>query len=96
MKEKLIQLLQNIKNHSELSSMLYSKNIDIANWECPYMIGFDLFCELYFTKNGIDIIDWWLYEVDEDNHTLYSDDKSEVDLFAVNDLVDYVLKNYKI
>lgn len=95
MKEKLIKLFSGIRNEIEFHSLLYDKNIDLANYTSPYQISFDLMMNFIFNKQGIELAEWWLFEGELEDKIVY-EDKVAIDLSDVEVFVSYLLKHYKI
>lgn len=97
-KDILIDVINILKEHSE-----YMDNINKA-LKCCDLIGIDdklykvirYLLDYLVTSEANELIDWWLYE--DVNHVLYSAETNEItdDLNKIEDLVDYILKNYPV
>lgn len=98
LKDVLTNIITILKEHSE-----YMNNINSA-LKCCDLIGIDdklykvirYLLDYLITPEANELVDWWLYE--DVNHVLYSLETNEItdDLNKIEDLVDYILKNYPV
>ena len=94
----VLTIITILKEHSE-----YMDNINSA-LKCCDLIGIDdklykvirYLLDYLITPEANELVDWWLYE--DVNHVLYSSETNEItdDLNKIEDLVDYILKNYPV
>lgn len=62
-KEAFIRFLQNYKYANDRTMMLKMEHaVDFVSYEEPFVQSIEALLELYFNKNQIQIIHWWLYE----------------------------------
>ena len=62
-KEAFTRFIQNYKYANDRALMLKMEHaIDFVNFEEPFIQSIEALLELYFNKNQLQIIEWWLYE----------------------------------
>lgn len=96
-REAFLELLENRKAQSERIDKL--EEIGLSIWDSPLIeFGYTMFdkvIEAYFTEEGVDWIDWWLYEKNGDPETkAFDEDKDEIPMETMVDLWRYI-KQYR-
>lgn len=62
-KEAFTRFIQNYKYANDRALMLKMEHaIDFVNFEEPFVQSIEALLELYFNKNQLQIIHWWLYD----------------------------------
>ena len=98
-KELFIKIMNNIekekKRRDKISSVLEEDIID--GWavfkETYADKNVKLLLEDIFTKEGFEIIEWWLFE-DVEKVITYKEDNKEINVEDVSDLYDFLDENY--
>lgn len=79
-KEQLYKAINAIKEIDNATSKLYNDyKIDIvetAMFQVPGKL-FDLLMESNYTKEGVDVINWWCFECDFGKNPLNAEDENE-------------------
>tara|TARA_Y100000389_G_scaffold88652_1_gene85092 strand:+ start:302 stop:694 length:393 start_codon:yes stop_codon:yes gene_type:complete len=62
-KEAFTRFIQNYKYANDRALMLKMEHaIDFVNFEEPFIQSIEALLELYFNKNQLQILHWWLYD----------------------------------
>ena len=62
-KEAFTRFIQNYKYANDRALMLKMEHaIDFVNFEEPFVQSIEALLELYFNKNQLQILHWWLYD----------------------------------
>ena len=62
-KEAFTRFIQNYKYANDRALMLKMEHaVDFVNFEEPFVQSIEALLELYFNKNQLQIIHWWLYD----------------------------------
>lgn len=70
------KIITDIKTCSEKDTIIYKTGVDITNVIDPYSSIISLFFKVYYSEDGADWIDWFLYEkFDKDREPLTAQDK---------------------
>jgi len=56
------KLINNMKACSEKDSAIYKLGVDITNVIDDYSQTISLLLKVYYSEEGVEWIDWWLYE----------------------------------
>lgn len=62
-KEAFTRFIQNYKYANDRALMLKMEHaVDFVNFEEPFVQSIEALLELYFNKNQLQILHWWLYD----------------------------------
>jgi hypothetical protein len=105
-KEILVKFIQEYKKFSDyvdkIEEMIFGKHHYVTLWETPFCesVGnmYDLFIKSYFTEEGQDLINWFIFEdvekiIYEPDDDIYSKEKREIHLDTIDDLWNYMIEN---
>ena len=73
-KEQFFEYLNGLKENSEMVSAIYNaskRNIDMINYEDEITKPYRIIEKLFFTKEELDYISWYVYEFDADRMKIY-------------------------
>ena len=98
-KEILKECIQLLQQQDEITKRLDNA---LSNFNSSYTIletdkytrqAYTKLLSLYIDADGIDLIDWWMYEnVDK---IIYNPDKTKTDLTNIDHFVKYIFDNYR-
>lgn len=91
-KEEFIKTINILTKIDDTITKLYDIGVDIVNSPlCDYGIIADILWTCIYGEEGMDIINWWLYEnVDK----IITIDGEDIDVTKVEDLYDFLNKYY--
>ena len=91
-KEEFIKIINSIIKIDDTITKLYDIGVDIVSSPlCDYGIITDILWTYIYGKEGMDIINWWLYESVDKIITI---DGENIDVTKVEDLYDFLNKYY--
>lgn len=97
-KTDFISAITDKKSHHEWVNELYKLGVDISNGINMTTDFFYEYMSAYFDEDGVDLIEWWLFEpVEKYIYSEYKEgDERKViaDLTKADDLYDYLIKNH--
>jgi hypothetical protein len=95
-KEQFLKYLDLIKKYEAQIDKVYN-DYRIELWETTICDSaakiFDLLLEISFTKEGVDLINWWLYE--SSDKQIYENDEA-IDISVAEDFWNYLITNKDI
>lgn len=91
-KEEFIKTINILTKIDDTITKLYDIGVDIVSSPlCDYGIIADILWRYIYGEEGMDIINWWLYEnVDK----IITIDGENIDVTKVEDLYDFLNKYY--
>lgn len=91
-KEEFIKIINTITKIDDIITKLYDIGVDIVNSPLYDYVGIaDTLWTYIYGKEGMDIINWWLYESVDKIITI---DDENIDVTKVEDLYDFLNKYY--
>jgi hypothetical protein len=91
-KEKLIEILNLLKEMNKKGNQVYKLGIDIIDFLDGYYVIINNFFNCIFVTEGYEFIDWWLYE--NVKKIIYEKNGVEINLEKVEDFSEYIIENY--
>lgn len=91
-KEEFIKTINILTKIDDTITKLYDIGVDIVSSPlCDYGIIADILWRYIYGEEGMDIINWWLYESVDKIITI---DGEDIDVTKVEDLYDFLNKYY--
>lgn len=91
-KEEFIKIINTITKIDDIITKLYDIGVDIVNSPlCDYVRIADTLWTYVYGDEGMDVINWWLYESVDKIITI---DGENIDVTKVEDLYDFLNKYY--
>ena len=98
-KKQFIEILSKIKLLSDQNHEYYKFGIDLMEGLYPIITTsysiIDLFFESHYNEDGIDWINWFMYENDFGDNNMEATEDDKLICQTVEDLYDYI-EQYKI
>lgn len=96
-KEEFVKLLATYKQCLDNVSSLYDVGVDLmeSKYALPLESLMTTMCDAVYTAEGVDWIDWYMYETDFQSRKMEAWDDEQLICQTVEDLYDYIEKYKK-